>query len=414
MYGVEAMLQAIFKNIDSSRDYLIDVQRALVSIPALSPQNNGQGEKEKASWLKKHLEELGFQDIREFRAPDTEAPCGYRPNLVALLPGKDTQRTFWIISHIDVVPPGDLSLWTSDPYTLQVTGDTLTGRGVEDNHQGLLSSLLVAKALLENALPPTVNLGLLLVADEETGSHFGLEYITENHFDLFAEQDLVLVPDYGSPTGDEIEIAEKSMCWLKITVLGQQCHASTPQQGNNSLTAAADFILKLRKLYEIYNRENQLFTPPYSTFEATKKEANVENVNTIPGKDIFYLDCRVLPEYNLHEVLEQMASMSLEIEKKWDVHISIEPIQFEQAAPATPLDAPIVTAMMQAVHAVYQNTPRPVGIGGGTVAALLRKKGLPAVVWSCLEHTAHQPNEQSSITRTINDAKVMASALMHA
>ena len=47
-------------------------------------------------------------------------------------------------------------------------------------------------------------------------------------------------------------------------------------------------------------------------------------------------------------------------------------------------------------------------------AALLRERGLPAVVWSCIANTCHQPNERSSITATLKDAQVFAHILMNA
>ena len=234
--------------------------------------------------------ELG--PVREMNAPAADVPCGYRPNLAAVLPGKDTSRTFWIISHIDVVPPGDASLWDEDPYTLVRDGDTLIGRGVEDNHQGMVSSLLLARALKDLNVTPPMNLGLLLVADEETGSHFGLEYVVREHADLFGEKDLFLVPDFGTPDAETVEIAEKSMCWIKVVVTGKQCHASTPHEGVNALVAASDLIMRARALYEIFNDTNPLFDPSGSTFEPTKKEANVQNINTLPGRDVFHFDCR--------------------------------------------------------------------------------------------------------------------------
>lgn len=55
---------------------------------------------------------------------------------------------------------------------------------------------------------------------------------------------------------------------------------------------------------------------------------------------------------------------------------------------------------------------RPIGIGGGTVAALLRGQGLPPAVWSCIENTCHQPNERSSIRAALKDAQVFAHILM--
>ncbi len=407
------MLNKIFSHIETSRDYLVELQRSLVAIPALGPLNGGPGEKDKADWLKKHLVSQGHSKVIEMNAPDNSVPCGYRPNLAITIPGTDNSHTFWIISHLDVVPPGDLELWDSDPYELQVAGDTVIGRGVEDNHQGLVSSMLLANALREQKITPAINLGLIFVADEETGSKYGLGYIMDKHADMFSKDDLFLVPDFGEDTGEMVEIAEKSMFWLKVIVTGKQCHASTPEMGINSLVAASDLILKTRELYTIYDQKNDLFSPPCSTFEPTKKEANVENINTLPGRDVFYLDCRVLAEYELEDILTTIKEWARDVEKKWGVSISFETIQRENAAPATAPDSPIALAMIRAIRDIYKNNPRPVGVGGGTVAAFLRRKGLPAVVWATLDHQAHQPNETSSIANTIGDAKVMASVLMN-
>jgi succinyl-diaminopimelate desuccinylase len=84
----------------------------------------------------------------------------------------------------------------------------------------------------------------------------------------------------------------------------------------------------------------------------------------------------------------------------------------EQAAPPTPADAEIVERISKAILAIYGKKARVAGVGGGTVAAGVRRKGLHAVVWATLSHQAHQPNEWASIAATIGDAKVMAHALM--
>ena len=274
------MLAQLTRHIEAQSKMVIDLQRALVAIPALGPMNGGAGEKDKTEFLKGYLRDMGFAKVRELRAPDPAVPCGYRPSLCAVVPGTDTSKTFWVISHPDIVPPGDLALWDSDPYTLKVEGDILIGRGVEDNHQGIVCSLLVAGALLDQGLTPPINYGVLLVADEETGSKYGLDYVVKQHADLFGPTDLFLVPDFGEPTSEMIEIAEKSMFWLKVVVEGKQCHASTPDAGINSLVAASALIVQIPKLRQIFDRTDPLFNPPYSTFEPTKKEANVENINT--------------------------------------------------------------------------------------------------------------------------------------
>ncbi|MHC1711443.1 MAG: M20 family metallo-hydrolase [Solidesulfovibrio sp.] len=405
------MLDALLTLLDDQRDTVIDLQRQLTAIPALGPDNGGPGERVKADHLKTLLAAMGLPEVREINAPDPRVPCGHRPNLAVVMPGRDTSRTFWVISHLDIVPPGDLSLWRTDPYTLAVDGDLLYGRGVEDNQQAVVSSILLAKAIAEKKATPPINYGLLFVADEETGSKYGLDYVAAHQDGLFTKDDLFLVPDFGLPTSEMIEVAEKSMLWLKIIVQGRQCHASTPEQGINSLSAAALFILKIHKLYERFNVNNPLFHPANSTFEPTKKEANVDNINTIPGRDVFYVDCRVLPEYSLDAVLVAIRELGQDVEAACGVTIDYEVVQKEQAAPATEESAPIVRRVMDGVRAVYGGTPRPMGIGGGTVAAYLRRRGYPAVVWATLEHNAHQPNERSSIGKTIGDAKVMAHVL---
>ena len=83
-----------------------------------------------------------------------------------------------------------------------------------------------------------------------------------------------------------------------------------------------------------------------------------------------------------------------------------------QRASETAADSPVVAALRRAVTDIYQVEARPVGIGGATVAALLRRQGLPAAVWSCIDSTCHQPDEHSSITATLKDAQVFAHVLM--
>jgi len=294
---------------------------------------------------------------------------------------------------------------------LKVDGDILIGRGVEDNHQGIVCSLMVAKALLDLKITPDMNYGVLLVADEETGSKYGLDYVVKNHPELFGADDLFLVPDFGEPGSEMIEIAEKSMLWLKVVVEGKQCHASTPEAGVNSLVAAAELITRIPQLHKMFDRQDPLFNPPYSTFQPTKKDANVENINTIPGRDVFYVDCRVMPGYDLDEIVAAIKAFGDEVERTHGVSIRYEYVQREQAADPTPAESEIVTRLIPRVRKIFGNNPKLQGIGGGTVAAYLRRAGHKAAVWSTLMHNAHQPNERSSISCSIKDAKVMASML---
>lgn len=386
---------------------MVSLQRELTAIPALGPRNGGEGENAKAFFLEKQLKALSPQTLFNVPCPDPHVPEGFRSNLVALFPGERTSKTIWILSHMDIVPIGDRRLWKSDPYELKRKGDFLYGRGVEDDQHGIVSSYFAVKALQEEGLRPACSIGLLFVSDEETASEKGLEYVLKRKRSLFKANDLYIVPDAGNREGTLIEVAEKSLLWIKFTLSGRQCHGSRPDMGLNTLRGTAHLILALEKLPRYFNKKDRRFDFPKSTFEPTQKEANVPNVNTIPGQDVFYLDCRVLPGYPLTDVLDRIKEIVADVERKTGLGIKIEVVNKIQA-PATPTDAPVVKALQKAILAVHQKKAFPYGIGGGTVAAFFRQAGLPAAVWMTSSGTAHQPNEFCRLSDLIKDAQVFA------
>ncbi|MCD6166895.1 diaminopimelate aminotransferase [candidate division KSB1 bacterium] len=398
----------VARRIDGYQDLAIEYERRLTAIPALGPENNGEGEVKKAALIKEILQELGADVIEEINAPDDRVPDGYRPNLLVRFKGKSNAKTIWIMSHMDIVPPGELKLWETDPYEVVVKDGKIYGRGVEDNQQGMVAGFLAVRALKEEGILPEYDVGLAIVADEETGSKKGLHYVLSARPDAFRKQDIIIVPDAGNSDGTMIEVAEKSILWLKFTTVGKQCHGSTPEKGINAHKAAAHLIVKLNSLYQVFDKNDPLFSPPISTFEPTKKEANVPNVNTIPGDDVFYMDSRILPSYTVEEVEAKIQQMIKEIEQQFGVKVTTESPQREPAAPPTPVDAPVVQALKKAIKEVYAREGKPMGIGGGTVAAFFRRSGYHAAVWSTLDEMAHQPNEYAVLANLLGDAKVFA------
>lgn len=399
--------EKITKRIDSFRNEMIDMQIKLCAIPSISPSNGGEGEAHKAEVLLKFLKENGFADIEVIKAPDLDAPDGFRPNILARFSGKSSSKTIWIMTHMDIVPPGELGLWRGDPFKAWVEEGKIYGRGVEDNQQGMVASLYALKAFHSEGIKPNFDVGIALVADEETGSEKGIGYVLD-HTNVFRNQDLIVVPDAGNEEGTMIEVAEKSILWLKFRTLGKQAHGSTPEKGINSFKAASFLVTELNNLYNIFPVKDPLFDPPTSTFEPTKKEANVPNINTIPGEDIFCMDSRILPNYKVEEVIEKIKEMTKKIEKKYKVEITVEEIQKALAAPPTSKAAPVVLALIKAVKTVYKKVAKPMGIGGGTVAAFFRNAGYNAACWAKLDETAHQPNEYCIIDNMMGDAKVFA------
>jgi succinyl-diaminopimelate desuccinylase len=393
------MIQELVEKVDSYREEMIKTLAELIKIKSLSPENGGEGEFDKAEYLTKLLKEF---HVERYDAKDERVKGSIRPNLVVRLKG-EKKKALWIISHLDVVPEGDTSLWQTNPFEPVIKEGKIYGRGSEDNGQAIVSSLFAIKAIAELGLTPKYTLCLAFVSDEEVGSRHGIQHLLKQN--IFRKDDLFVVPDAGTSDGSMIEIAEKSILWLKFVVHGRQAHASKPE-GINAARRAMKFILELdEKLHARFNKVNLLFNPPYSTFEPTKREKNVDNINTIPGLDVSYMDCRILPDYSIDEVLEFVESLRMVYER--DGLIEVEVVQKEHS-PSTPENSEIVELLKKAISSVRGITPSVFGIGGNTCAAFFRKAGFHTAVWSTVDGTAHKPNEYAVIDNIVEDAKVFA------
>lgn len=400
------MKEQLFPAIEALEPQMLETLSALIAIPAVSPADGGEGEHDKALYLAAKVEELGFGKPETYDSPDPSAKGGARPNLVVRIPGR-TDRRLWIVSHIDVVPEGDRSLWENDPFKAVKKDGKIYGRGSNDNCQELVASLYAAVALAKLGVKPEYEICLCFVADEEMGSFHGIQHLIKQG--LFRADDLVMVPDMGNSNGDFIEVAEKSIAWFEFELLGDQVHASMPQLGKNACRAANEFCFSLdNALHSAFPESDELFEPPVSTFEPTRRSKNVANVNTIPGRELFCFDCRVLPHVPLAEIEKVVSAEAKKIEEKHGVKVNVKLLQREQAPQPTAVDAPIVKLTERAMAQVLPVTPRVGGVGGGTCAAYFRRQEIPAAVWGQASDTGHMPNEYTVIEHLINEAKVFA------
>lgn len=398
----------LFSYIKESKEKMVQLESLLTSHPALAPENGGQGELEKAKALVEWLKNEGVADsqIEEFDAPDPRVKSGVRPNIVVTIPGEKNDYNIWVMAHLDVVPVGNLKLWNTDPWRVVEKDGKIYGRGVEDNQQGLVSGVFAGLSFVKKNVKPAHTVKLLFMADEEVGSAFGMIWLLRNT-KIFQKNDIYLIPDGGDKNGETIEIAEKNILWLKLTVKGQQCHGSRPDQGNNACLAACALSIRLNELQNVFNRRNPLFSPDYSTFQPTMRFANVEGVNIIPGEDVFCMDCRILPCYTISQVLKEVENQIAETEKLYKVKISYEILQ-KSESPATSENALVVTKLKDAIKAAHGIQARTIGIGGGTVGAELRREGMSCVVWSTMDELAHMPNEYCIVENIVKDALTLA------
>ncbi len=371
----------------------------MIGIKAMSPEVGGAGESERAEFLRKLLGRWGFETKSYVYLDKSKTK---RPSLTARF-GK-CKRTIWILTHMDTVSEGDRSLWKTDPLKGKIADGKVYGRGSSDDGQSLISSIFALRALKESKAKLKYNIGIVLCADEELGGMYGAERLVKEG--IFREDDLLVVSDFGDPAGDEIEIAEKGILWVKITVKGKQVHASQPQLGINAYRHSIRMLAYMDDyLHKKYRAKDKLYAEP-STFEMTRHDLNVESTNIVPGMEVLYLDCRILPQYRIKDVIKDMRRIA-KMRRFGKAKVSIE---IKNMEPSPPMKGrPEIAIMLEsALKDLRGIKARYVGTGGGTDARPFRERGMQVAVWATQDDVAHQPNEYAWIWQMVADAKVFA------
>ncbi len=399
-------LDTVLKEVESSVDEMVSTMVEMIRYPALAPVNGGDGEGRKADYLMSKL--TGFDSIERVDVPDLLDPSVMRPNILARKNGK-AAGTLWLVAHMDVVPAGDPELWDTPPFEGVYKDGRIYGRGTEDNGQSIISAMFASRPFLDQELNG-MSIGVAYVADEETTSKMGIEYLLDHGY--FSEDDVIMVPDWGSGDGSHIEIAEKSMLWLRFMIEGRTAHASTPECGLNAYRVSTCLLADLLEgLAERFPIEDERFQGPKSTFEPTKRPATVENVNTIPGYDEFCMDIRLLPIYDTRDVLDFIGSVVSKHEMKTGARITFEEIEHHVAGGPSSTESKVFEALVDSIESVIVKRPTGIGIGGGTCANFFRQRGFDAYVWQYGGGTLHAPNEHVVVSDMMVDTKVYATLI---
>jgi len=398
--------KALVAAVAQDEKLMVDSLCSMLKIRAVGPENEGQGEGERGEYLLALAKKLGFKSIELHESNDPRVPSGRRPNIVIRIKGTSNKNLF-VVTHMDTVPEGDLKAWKHPPFEPIVADGRVYGRGSEDNGQELIASLFGLKALIENGIAPECNIGLAFVSDEEHGNTHGIDFLIKKG--IFKKGDMAVVPDHGEEDGSAMCVVEKSNAWINVEVIGKQTHASTPARGINALEVAARYMISVvDELRKKFSKEDSLFDVPISTFSPTKCDANGPNINTIPGRQQFAFDFRILPDYKVDEVMAFLRNTAGVFEQSDGVKINLSFVQRSDAAPKTPVDSEIVGRLTDAIKTVRGIKPHPLGIGGGTCAAPLRRIGIEAAVWSTIPGVAHDADEYANVRDIVADAQVYA------
>ena len=119
-----------------------------------------------------------------------------------------------------------------------------------------------------------------------------------------------------------------------------------------------------------------IFSPPRSTFEPTKRSANVDSINIIPGEDTFFFDIRLLPCYKPDELVKTVNEAARAMETDTGAKIDVTIIHIDASSPASSPEGDGARALSSSIKDVLDIEPMSRGIGGQTCANCFRAEGM--------------------------------------
>jgi acetylornithine deacetylase/succinyl-diaminopimelate desuccinylase-like protein len=180
----------VHRTIDDRREASLDTLKTLLRQPSISAHDVGV--KDCARLLAGMMRDHGIA------AEIVETPT--QPVVYGEIMTDPKAFTLLCYGHYDVQPPEPLELWTSPPFEPAVRDGRLYGRGTGDNKGQLITHVLAAKAWLDAAGRPPINLKFIFEGEEESGSKGLPEFVARHRAKLHA--DLVYISDGGlHPSG---------------------------------------------------------------------------------------------------------------------------------------------------------------------------------------------------------------------
>ncbi|HEY8028861.1 MAG TPA: M20/M25/M40 family metallo-hydrolase [Gaiellaceae bacterium] len=216
-----------------------DLLSRLIQVDTTNPPGN---ETAAAELLRDYLEANGVACELYARVPE-------RANLVARIPGTGDGPSLLLLGHTDVVL-ADPSEWSVPPFSGEVRGGEVWGRGALDMKSQVAAEAVALASLAREGFRPSGDLILASTADEEVGDAFGLEWLCDAHPD-------VVRCDYavnegggdrvqlGGATFYECTTAEKLTAPFIVRVHGRSGHASMPSIADNALIKAATLVERI-------------------------------------------------------------------------------------------------------------------------------------------------------------------------
>jgi acetylornithine deacetylase len=425
-------LHTIHDLIESDREYVVTLTRDLVRIPSVNPKfETGDGlnrEADVQALLAAHLEPLGFALDRWDVFPG-------RPNLVGALGGSQ-ERSLLLNGHIDVVPIGDRSRWSGDPFGGEVANGRLFGRGAIDMKSGVAASLAAIRAILKAGYRPEGRVDFHSVVDEEAG---GFGSIDAARRCVRAAAGIVTEPTWG-----KVLPAEGGLEWVRVVIPGKTAHSAWryngiyPQRdepgrlepGVNAIDYAARFIEQLRELERDWamTKSHPLLPPGVNSLHVGAVVAGaspgpdgrpmiLSNPAITPDCAAIDIDLKFLPQETKEQVRADFETFvhnwaqqyswlrSHPPQVRWDLYgLHFPPLN-------TPVDHPLVQSLIAGRRGLGKET-EIAGFVAVCDAAHYAGVGVPCVIYGASGDGFHGVDEYVELESLVETTKLIAGAIV--
>jgi succinyl-diaminopimelate desuccinylase len=292
---------------------------------------------------------------------------------------------FCFAGHTDVVPPGPLEEWHSDPFSPVVRDGYLYGRGAADMKSGLAAMLAACEDFVSRHPDHRGSIAFLITSDEEGPSVDGTRRVVEVLRERNETIDWCLVgePSSDSELGDTIKIGRRGSLSGRLTVHGVQGHIAYPQLADNPIHALAPALAELTS--RTWDQGNEHFQP--TSFQVSNIAAGTGAPNVIPGE----LKARFNLRFSTEQTIETLQATVERILREQRVNYSLD--WFISGYPFLTAPGTLSQAATRAVQEELHVTPR-LSTGGGTSdGRFIAPLGAQVIELGVINSTIHKANE---------------------
>jgi succinyl-diaminopimelate desuccinylase len=399
--------------VDQHFDEQVRLLQELVRVPTDSPPGNNAPHAERTAEL---FKAFGF-DAEKHPVPEDEVKRhGLQSitNLIVRRPYGAGGKTIALNAHGDVVPPGEG--WTHDPYGGEIKDGKMYGRATAVSKCDFTTFAFAVRALEAVAKPTQGQIELHFTYDEEFGGDLGPGWLLSKGL---THPDLMVAAGFSY----QVVTAHNGCLQLEVTVHGEMAHAAIPDSGIDALQGATHILNALYRLNDDYLKVTSKvegITHPYLN---VGQISGGTNTNVVPGKVVFKLDRRMIPEENPAEVeaaLRQTISAAAASFKPprggRQLNVQVRSMLLANAMVPLPGNQPLVQAIQKHGADVFGQAIPAVGTPLYTDVRLYVERGIPGVIYGAgprtvLESHAKRADERIDLQDLRRATKVMARVL---